>query len=278
MKITKLKDLPGETMLDKLTTWSKGRPIYTQIKYNGVSARWDFRAGKLYTKTGHSWKMSRLPAALNHAITSLQVNVHGELLIPNTPLPTIAGAVNVSSDKPFPDNTYLAAFDAVDPCSPWITQPISARLSLLAEIDRPTNGLKVVNTWLLPADKVIQFFNELPSTVEGLVLRRDPCFPVFTDQPHQDIVKIKRIHHGEGICLEAIEGKGKRRGMLGAFILQLPNGRPLRVGGGAGMNDELLTKLWANPPIGKKITYSFEELSPAGIPLRPQFVTVRDYE
>jgi ATP-dependent DNA ligase len=37
-------------------------------------------------------------------------------------------------------------------------------------------------------------------------------------------------------------------------------------------------ELWASPPIGKKITVKYQELTKSGIPRFPVFIAVRDYE
>lgn len=278
MKLTKFNSLPGETSLDKLTAWANGRPVYTQLKYNGVFCRWDKEQKAAFTGNNKRWFLPRFPIALQMALMASPFDVYGELLVPNTHLSEIAGAVSVNSQVDFPAKTYLKVFDVVHPDESWLSQPIAARLQMMQEIDAPDSGLDTASTWLLPADKADAFFKELPKTAEGLVYRRDPCFPVFLETPHPDIVKRKRIHHDEGVCVEVIEGKGKRRGMLGAMVLRLKNGRPLRVGGGTGLTDAVLIDLWNNPPLGKPFTYSYEELSNAGIPLRPQLVTTRDYE
>lgn len=278
MTLTKFKYLDGKTDLDRLTKWANGRPVYTQIKYNGVFCRWDKNTKSPYTGNHKQWDLKRFPTKLQDALLKSSFDIYGELLIPYTSLPEIAGAVNVNSQKDFPPDTFIKVFDIVDPDESWLSQPISARLQMMQEIDAPDKGLSIISTWLLPADKADAFFRELPSTAEGVVYRRDPCFPVFTDQPHPDMVKRKKIHHAEGICIEVIEGKGKRKGMLGCMVLRTADGRPLRVGGGVGLTDAYLTELYNSPPLGKQVTYSYEEMAPTGLPLRPQFVVVRSYE
>jgi DNA ligase-1 len=119
----------------------------------------------------------------------------------------------------------------------------------------------------------------LSDGLEGCVYRIDPCYDAgdpSTTNPHA--VKRKALHEAEGICVGFTEGTGKRKGMLGCLIVQLTNGVKLSVGGGKGLTDEQLKNFYNNPPYGLPVTYSYEELSTNGTPLRPQLVAVRNYE
>ena len=91
-------------------------------------------------------------------------------------------------------------------------------------------------------------------------------------------MKRKLLHSDEGECVGVEEGAGKRKGMLGSLTVKLDNNQYVKLGGGAGMTDELLAKLWNKPPFGKQVTFTYEEMSENGIPLRPQLVSIRDYE
>jgi hypothetical protein len=66
--------------------------------------------------------------------------------------------------------------------------------------------------------------------------------------------------------------------LIGSMEVLLNNGETLAVGGGTGLTDVVLANLLEHPPIGKRITFSYKELSTNDVPLRAQFVSVRDYE
>lgn len=280
MTLTKFKNLPGATPLEKLTTFSNGRPIYTQIKYNGVFCHWSKEKQTAFTGTNKQWDLGRFPILLMDHLIRAPYDLYGELLIPNKPLPEIAGAVNVNSNIPFPADTFLHVFDVIDKDESWLFQPISARLQMMADLSYPEKeNIRTADTWLFTPELADNFFAEVTDLGhEGLVYRRNPCFPVFTDSPHPDMVKRKKVFTTEGTCIGVTEGKGKRKGMLGYLTLRLANGRPLKVGGGPGMTDAVLKQLYDNPPLSKQVTFSYEELGPSNIPLRPQFVAVRNYE
>jgi hypothetical protein len=127
------------------------------------------------------------------------------------------------------------------------------------------------------------FLNNLFSNVtrvggEGVVYRIDPCLQYEGDSPSPNAWKRTATYTAEGVCVSVARGMGKRKDMLGAMYLKLPTGAVIAVGGGKNMDDALLTRLYSNPPLGKQVTFSFKEYAKTGMPLRPQFVSVRDYE
>lgn len=92
-----------------------------------------------------------------------------------------------------------------------------------------------------------------------------------------DVLKHKRMHSAEGVCLSVKEGLGKFKGMFGGAELQLDSGVTFSCGGG-DLTVKDRQKLWANPPIGKRITFRYPYASKDGVPLQAQFEAVRDYE
>jgi hypothetical protein len=78
----------------------------------------------------------------------------------------------------------------------------------------------------------------------------------------------------EYICVGVTEGKGKRAGHVGKFILRLPDGGTFNCGGGQ-VNYETLRYLYLNPPVEKKITVRYHSKSDSGVPLCAQFISVR---
>lgn len=103
---------------------------------------------------------------------------------------------------------------------------------------------------------------------EGIVYRPvvDPEFPMMKRKPYRD---------NEFLCVGVIEGKGRRKGKVGAFVLRTGDGHLFKVGGGSITYEEL-EKYFHEPPINKLITVRYNSLSEKGIPLCPQFVGVRE--
>ncbi len=68
------------------------------------------------------------------------------------------------------------------------------------------------------------------------------------------------------------DGKGKFRGMVGAMILRMPNGKEFKVGSG------LSVEVRENPPkLGSTVTYRYNGYTDNGIPRFARYVAVRKH-
>ncbi len=100
---------------------------------------------------------------------------------------------------------------------------------------------------------------------EGLMLRQPGS--LYEVGRSATLLKVKRFHDAEAIVLDHQKGKGKFKGMLGALVVQLPDGTEFSVG--TGLSDAQRS---APPPVGSTITFRYQELSDAGVPRFPSFV------
>ena len=67
------------------------------------------------------------------------------------------------------------------------------------------------------------------------------------------------------------DGKGKYTGMVGALILQMPDGKEFKVGSG------LSFAVREEPPkLGQKVTYRYNGYTDSGIPKFARYVAVRE--
>lgn len=103
---------------------------------------------------------------------------------------------------------------------------------------------------------------------EGLMLRRG-------DAPHQggrsgDLLKLKSFEDAEATVVGHLPGQGKYAGQTGALLVQLPDGRRLRLG--SGLSDALRR---APPPLGSTVTYRFNGTHAGGLPRFARFWRVR---
>lgn len=268
-------------------------------KMNGVACRISVDPGTgraiFMTKNGKRWNPEFFDSILDrhglerHLQKSHIRVVNAELCllpfvgIPDVPLATFAGWVSVNSERPAPEAESRLVFSLYD-CQTLDRLTYFARMERLAgelyqnQFCWPTHYClhEVYNmAELEQAHNSFSFISP-----EGSVIRLDPQYYMSDDNPATDprTIKWKRYHEEEGEILVAYEGRGKRRGMLGSFCVRTPTGKQIHVGGGAGVDDATLARWWNNPPIGKMLTYRYDELSVNGKPLRAQIVAIRDYE
>ncbi len=104
---------------------------------------------------------------------------------------------------------------------------------------------------------------------EGLMLHRDDALRVAgrTDA----ILKYVPWLDDEARVIAHVQGNGKYAGMLGALLVEAPDGRRFRIG--TGFTDAQRRE---PPPPGTLVTYRYRELTGKGLPRFPSFLRVRD--
>ncbi len=300
VKAKKFEDLKGNTAEEKLTylqsLGTPGSPIYVQQKYNGVHCRVQVTSDgrfTFHTKPSKPWPHGKQwrPGFFGNIFDAFKdikvvtpVNFYGELIIDNLPLQDIAAEVAVNRKElggQAKEKLYLVLYDCFIETELIVNQPFYSRWRLLNSfVSADNDRLRVVTTYpsnVEWADKI--YHNVLEADLEGVIYRVDPCF--FIDNTESwHMIKRKRRHDMEGVVVEVIEGKGKHAGMLGAFVVKLPSGVTVKVGRGTGLTEEKMFRYWCNRAliIGQPLTFSYEEMSKAGVPLRNQFIAIRNYE
>lgn len=106
---------------------------------------------------------------------------------------------------------------------------------------------------------------------EGLMLRKPGS--LYEGKRSRTLLKVKSFHDVEVTVAGHVPGKGKHRGRLGALQCVLDSGALVDVG--TGFTD---AEREAPPRIGARITVRYQELTPAGVPRFPSYVSERDYE
>lgn len=270
------------------------RVIYVQPKINGVSCHISFTREPatfiLQTKRGKIWRPGFFPKAVYDALKELRTDsladltLHCEIaaLDETMPLATLAGHVNVNSASCGLEAEHFR-FYVYDVSRSNIAEPFNFR-------NRRLHTLRERRIELFKFMYAAHYYNseELDAAYrtvvdhngEGVVYRCDPnyYFDGDTETPHA--WKRPRYFTAEGTIIAVVEGEGKRKGMLGSFVVRLEDETVLSVGGGEGVDDALLTRYWndRNMLIRSQLTFRYSELSRLGTPLRPQIVAVRNYE
>lgn len=284
MKYTKFSSLPGETSADKLQhifdkafELSGSDCIITQPKFNGVHLK--IRNGRVLSRDNHLYNPAVLPVYLTPYINLSKRNnnwtIHGEAFSTLHPFEVYTGALSVNrvEKSPLADAGQFEAFD-LDIGEP---ADYEARMNRLHEEIDTAHASNLDYAYTVEEAEA-DYNNALLQGFEGVVYRISPCYYADDDNPHPCIIKRKQLREVEGVCIGAAEGVGKRAGKLGCLYVCLPNKQTVAVGGGPGMTDEVLEKLWKNPPYGARITITYEDTAENGMPLRPQFKAIRNYE
>ena len=133
--------------------------------------------------------------------------------------------------------------------------------------------LQVVNQFNVADDSELQRTLKyyVDSGSEGLMLhRRDALWQTGRTQA---LLKLKIILDAEAKVISYEPGKGKYAGMLGALLVEMPNGKRFRLG--TGFSDAVRQ---SPPKLGSMVTYRYRDLTPQGIPKFANFWRVREEE
>ncbi len=103
---------------------------------------------------------------------------------------------------------------------------------------------------------------------EGLMLHHRDA--VYRSGRSGHLLKLKTHDDAEARVVAHTSGKGKYAGMVGALLVELPDGRRFRLGSGLSDADR------ATPPaIGALVTYRYNGLTSTGLPRFARFMRVR---
>jgi DNA ligase-1 len=104
---------------------------------------------------------------------------------------------------------------------------------------------------------------------EGLVLHRGDS--LYSAQRNDDLLKFKPFDDAEAKVVAHIPGKGKFEGLLGALLVETPQGQRFKLG--TGLSD---AQRRDPPAIGSWVTYRFRDVNPSGIPRFASYLRQRE--
>lgn len=230
-------------------------------KFDGVRAQWDgrtlrFRGGGLVPAP--AWFTAPFPAA----------PLDGELWIGRDRFDQLSGTVRRLDpvDEEWRQVRYLV-FEL-----PGATGDFSARiLQIQAHVDQANVP------WLQMVEHIrVRNPDELKQRLdaivraggEGMMLHRADA-PYSTGRSDA-LLKLKPWHDAEAVVVGYSPGQGKYIGMTGALVMEMPDGKRFRIG--SGLTD---AQRRAPPPLGTRITYRYQQLTPNGVPRFPRYLRVR---
>lgn len=145
-----------------------------------------------------------------------------------------------------------------------------------------------------------QLLNVFADEYEGTMLRTETGHYKFGKRS-SDLLKIKRFQDTEATVVGVTQmntfekiivpkgtpgsrkksdgtyvknGDATLHDMIGAFVCELPNGTRFEIG--SGFTHAERKQFWSEPPIGKQVTFQYQELSPDGVPLFPSYLRMRE--
>lgn len=230
-------------------------------KLDGVRGRWD--GYQLRTRGG---QLIRPPAWFTRNWPAVAMD--GELWIARGRFDETSGIVRAAdADDAAWRRVHFMVFDLPADPGPFGSRVLHMRKLLAA------TGI----AWLQPVAQFrVRDAAELDARLdavvaaggEGLMLHhRNARYRVGRSE---NLLKYKPYDDAEARVVAHTAGRGKYRGMLGALIVQRPDGLRFRIG--SGFTD---AQRAAPPPIGSFVTYRYNGLSGKGVPRFARFLHVR---
>lgn len=104
---------------------------------------------------------------------------------------------------------------------------------------------------------------------EGLMLHKGSS--LYAVGRSDDLLKLKTYEDAEAVVIGHLPGKGRLTGMLGALLVETPEGLRFRLG--TGFSDEERRN---PPPLGATVTYRHHGRTRNGVPRFASFLRIRD--
>jgi len=177
------------------------------------------------------------------------------------------------------DAAELIEFHCYDYIETVMNQPYGYRASQLVTSDMYSPCIKYVDSKLATSRETANIIHQynLNDGYEGSILRLDKP---YEQKRSYNLQKFKDFHDTEALIVGYEEGKGKREGTLGKFLMQDDDGNKFGCPPGKGYNYAALTDILNNihDYIGQRATFTYFERTQYGSYRHPMFKTIRNYE
>ena len=177
------------------------------------------------------------------------------------------------------DAAELIEFHCYDYIETVMNQPYGYRASQLVTSDMYSPCIKYVDSKLATSRETANIIHQynLNDGYEGSILRLDKPYEC---KRSYNLQKFKDFHDTEATIVGYEEGKGKREGTLGKFLMQDDDGNQFGCPPGKGYNYKDLADILKNihKYMGQRATFTYFERTQYGSYRHPLFKTVRNYE
>ena len=270
------------------------KPVFIQPKLDGVRCLIQCDNGKItaYSRTGKEWKN------IDHILFNLKPFFHfnpnvvldGELYNHDFKDDFESIISMVRKTKPTDEDRSISEkhvqFHCYDVIDAYLGNNKGEPTNLVfSERDKWLRGnlqsnhcIQLVNTWQVDESQA-HFIHRanLDNGYEGSIVRLDT--PYECKRSHS-LRKFKDFSDAEANIVGYEEGKGKRTGTLGKFIMQDDDGNQFGCPPGKGHNYKDLANMLTNihEYMGQRATFTYFERTKAGSYRHPLFKCIRNYE
>ena len=237
---------------------------YMSEKLDGVRAIWDGR-GNLWSRNG---KRFDAPDRFTRMLPT-NVALDGELTMGRGTFPTTISAVRSHGHDWA--GVKFHVFDMPPLHAVKSNRNFRGRYDAIEEV---TNVIvkRVTHTQCRGLGHLMGNMDWIISKGGEGVMLRDP-WSLYEWCRSGTLLKVKRFLDAEATVIRHVPGKGKHLGRLGALECLTKDDVAFNVG--TGFSD---SEREQPPAVGSVITFRYQELTKAGVPRFPIFVSNRDYE
>jgi DNA ligase-1 len=238
---------------------------------------------RAYSRTGKEWKN------INHILYNLRQFFHfnpnaildGELYNHDLKDDFEKIISLVRKQDPTPEDRSeaesLVQFHCYDIVNP--TMKFEDRIQFVTNNVPRNHCVCHVPTMLVPTESQAQVNHarNLDSGYEGSILRINDF---YQNKRSHSLRKFKDFSDAEATIIDFVEGKGKRKGTLGKFVMRDADGIEFGCPPGKGYNYKDLSNLLfrAKYYVGQTATFTYFERTKNGSYRHPLFKCIRDYE
>ena len=231
-------------------------------KLDGVRAYWDGES--LTSRNGNRF---RAPGWFTAGFPSVPLD--GELWMGRGTFERLSGAVRRRNpdDAQWRDIRFMV-FDL--PSSPVTFDERLKRLrEMFQALDSPHIAL-VEQFRITDHDALMETLSEVVAGGgEGLMLHKGSS--LYAAGRSDDLLKLKSYEDAEALVVGHLPGKGKFTGMLGALLVEMPDGRRFRLGSGFSVEERR-----DPPPPGATVSYKYFGKTRNGLPRFASFLRIRE--
>jgi len=238
---------------------------------------------KAYSRTGKEWKN------INHILDELapffakhpNVILDGELYNHDFKDDFEKIISMVRKTKPTEQDRLESEYQVQFHCYDIIDETLTfeERNYFISKHVKPSYCIKHVKTQAVATESMSKVIHQqnLDAGFEGSILRLND---VYQCKRSHSLRKFKDFHDTEATIVGYVDGKGKREGTLGKFVMQDDNGVEFGCPPGKGYTYAQLKVILDNigDYIGQRATFTYFERTKAGSYRHPLFKCIRNYE